>query len=140
MRLTTTFAVLAAVLTGSLAQQTIVSPTAGQTISINKAFNLTYVTQRSGGFEENSIKIDVVISNKDATFPFPGGLPFSDLTPTGTAADGSSIYSAFANPIVLDGDAVGDRLVAVVEYFNGAGGEPGLDVVFVPVTFVDSPP
>ncbi|KAF7347123.1 hypothetical protein MVEN_01466500 [Mycena venus] len=136
MKFFTTLTVLLASVTASFAQQVIVSPTSGQVINSNTAFNLTYVSQRSGGFRESSIKIDVVISEIDASFPFPGGLPISDLTPTSTAADGSSIYSTLVNPIVLDGGAPGNRLVAVVEYFNAAGGNPGLDAVFVPVTFV----
>ncbi|KAJ6566120.1 hypothetical protein B0H19DRAFT_1257395 [Mycena capillaripes] len=136
MKFCATFTVLLTSVAASFAQQVIVSPTPGQVISSQRAFNLTYVTQRSGGFEENSIKIDVVISEIDASFPFPGGLPISDLTPTSTAVDGSAIYSTFVNPIVLDGPAPGNRTVAVVEYYNAAGGNPGLDVVFVPVTFV----
>ncbi|KAF8198671.1 hypothetical protein K438DRAFT_1966638 [Mycena galopus ATCC 62051] len=136
MKFSTALTVLLASVTASFAQQVIVSPTPGQVISTDTAFNLTYVTQRSGGFEESSVKIDVVISEINASFPFPGGLPISSLTPTSTAADGSSIYSTLTNPIVIDGAAPGNRLVAVVEYFNQAGGEPGLDVVFVPVTFV----
>ncbi|KAJ7099776.1 hypothetical protein C8R44DRAFT_810297 [Mycena epipterygia] len=136
MKFSATFTVLLASVTASFAQQVIVSPTPEQVISSQKAFNLTYVSQRSGGFEENSIKIDVVISDINASFPFPGGLPISDLTPTGSAVDGSAIYSTLVNPIVLDGGAPGNRLVAVVEYYNAAGGEPGLDVLFVPVTFV----
>ncbi|KAJ7776824.1 hypothetical protein DFH07DRAFT_797920 [Mycena maculata] len=135
-----TFTVLLCSVAASFAQQVIVSPTPGQVISTNTAFNLTYVTQRSGGFEESSISIDVVISDINLSFPFPGGLPISGLTPTGTTADGSSVYSTFVNPIVIDGNAVGNRTISVVEYFNAAGGNPGLDVVFVPVTFADIPP
>ncbi|KAJ7249753.1 hypothetical protein B0H12DRAFT_1121614 [Mycena haematopus] len=135
MKFSTTLTFLFASATASFAQQVIVSPTAGEVISTQKPFNVTYVTQRSGGFEESSIKIDVVISNRGASAPFPGGLPISDLTPSGTTADGSSVYSTWVNPIVLDGDAVGNRIISVIEYYNAAGGEPGLDVVSVPVTF-----
>ncbi|KAJ6460200.1 hypothetical protein C8R45DRAFT_1221092 [Mycena sanguinolenta] len=141
MKLSTTFTVFLASLTASFAQQVIVSPTPGEVINSNKAFNLTYVTQRSGGFEESSIKIDVVIGDRDASFPFPGAWAINDLPPTGTAADGSSIYSTLVNPVVIDsGGAPGNRSVAVIEYYNSAGGNQGVDVLWVPVTFVDIPP
>ncbi|KAF8151104.1 hypothetical protein K438DRAFT_1988372 [Mycena galopus ATCC 62051] len=126
MKFSTTLTVLLASVTASFAQQVIVSPTPGQVISTHTA-----VSRRA-----DLVKIDVVISEINASFPFPGGLPIGGLTPTSIATDGSSIYSTLTNPIVIDGAAPGNRLVAVVEYFNQAGGEPGLDVVFVPVTFV----
>ncbi|KAJ7439629.1 hypothetical protein B0H11DRAFT_2293410 [Mycena galericulata] len=136
MQFSTTFAVLLAAVTSACAQQVIVIPTAGEVITTTRAFNLTYVTQRSGIFEGGSTSIDVVISDASASSPFPGALAIQGLTPTGTTADGSSVYSTFVNPVVLDGDAAGKRIISVVEYYSA--GNQGLDVTSVAVTFTDS--
>ncbi|KAJ6479498.1 hypothetical protein C8R47DRAFT_1137070, partial [Mycena vitilis] len=136
MKFSTTFLFLFSSITASLAQQAIVSPTSGEVINAEAApFNLTYTSQRSTGFRESSIKIDVVISDVGASFPFPGALAISDLAPTGTAADGTAIYSTLVNPVVLDSPTAGNRTVSVVEYYNSAGGNPGMDVLTVPVIF-----
>ncbi|KAJ7729837.1 hypothetical protein DFH07DRAFT_969358 [Mycena maculata] len=86
----------------------------------------------------SSFSIAVVISDLNLAFPFPGSLPISGLWLTVTTADGSSVYFTFVNSVALDGSAVGNHTISVFEYYNAAGGNSGLDVVFVPVTFVDA--
>ncbi|KAJ7501926.1 hypothetical protein B0H11DRAFT_1954637 [Mycena galericulata] len=136
MQFSTTLAVLLSAVTAACAQQVIVSPTAGEVVTTSRAFNLTYVTQRSGVFEGGSASIDVVISDRAAASPFPGALAIQGLTPSGTTADGSSVYTTFVNPVTLDGDAAGARTISVVEYYSA--GNQGLAVTSVAVTFTDS--
>ncbi|KAJ7090734.1 hypothetical protein B0H15DRAFT_930245 [Mycena belliarum] len=128
---TTLFALLSA--TTSALGAAIVSPTAGQVLSASQPFNLTFASQRY--FKESSNKIDVVISQTDGSFP--GALVVRDMLKTSSdSRDGSSIYSVMVTPQALCcGGVEGNRTLYVLEDYNAFGGNPGLDMLSIPVTF-----
>ncbi|KAJ7862825.1 hypothetical protein B0H13DRAFT_1899898 [Mycena leptocephala] len=149
MRFSTTTILFSAV---SVFGQTVITPTPGQVLTANQVrfitkrgdggpdvnrdsqpFNLTFASQRY--FKESSLKISVVTAPIGGAFP--GGAPVIDLAPTSYDSRDSAIYSVMVNPITLySGDPTGNHTVYVIETYSAFGGNPGIDMFAVPVTFV----
>ncbi|KAJ7089097.1 hypothetical protein C8R44DRAFT_958248 [Mycena epipterygia] len=134
MRFSLIAATLLVAFNAAVGQQVVVSPTPGQVIPLSQPFNLTYDSGRF--FEENSVKIDVVISPADGSFP--GSAPVEDLLPTSRSpADSSAIYSVLVDGNTRNlGPATGNHTVYIIEKYVAFGGLPSIDVFSVPVVFV----
>ncbi|KAK6969481.1 hypothetical protein R3P38DRAFT_2814305 [Favolaschia claudopus] len=112
----------------------IVSPTLGQVLPANTAFNLTYASQRY--FKESSLKITVVTAGVDGGFP--AATPVQDLEPTSYDPENTSAnYYAEVFPITLyNGQATGNHTIYVIESYAAYGGSSAVQMLSVPVTFV----
>ncbi|KAK7031727.1 hypothetical protein R3P38DRAFT_3265741 [Favolaschia claudopus] len=129
--LTTLFAAVTAVLGAE-----IVSPTPGQTLPVNKPFNLTYIS--SHVVKEHTIKVTVLTSAPFSTGnDFPAGISAQDVKATRSGEDGAAIYSLDVEAVGLTALPTGPHKIYVLESYAAYGGSfDGLDVSSVPVIFV----
>ncbi|KAK6969477.1 hypothetical protein R3P38DRAFT_3379983 [Favolaschia claudopus] len=135
MKISLSAAILFSAMTMVLGAE-ILSPTPGQVLKANESFNLTYASHRFA--KERSVKISVATSGPASIGDFPAGAGALDVAPTGFDNDtGAAVYSIMVEPIPLyQNQMVGDRQVYVIETFDSYGGNPAIEMMSVPVTFV----